>query len=101
MRLTLFFDLPVDKKEDRRAYRHFVKDLKSNGFFMLQESVYTKLCVDQRGAEASLNTIKRFLPKEGDVAVLMITEKQFSSIEYLLGDGESDVIDTLERVIEL
>lgn len=101
MRLILFFDLPVDTSAQRKAYRHFVKDLKQLGFYSIQYSVFVKMTMDQRSAEATTAEVKKFVPKEGSVAVLMITEKQFSSIEFLLGEGKSDVISSMDKVLEL
>ena len=43
MRIIVFFDLPTETNEDKRAYRHFRKALIKDGFIMMQESVYTKL----------------------------------------------------------
>ncbi|MFN8985285.1 MAG: CRISPR-associated endonuclease Cas2, partial [Burkholderiales bacterium] len=38
MRLMVFFDLPVVKKEDRRAYTVFRRFLLNDGYDMLQFS---------------------------------------------------------------
>jgi CRISPR-associated endoribonuclease Cas2 len=99
MRLILFFDLPVVSDRDKRAYTHFLKALKRQGFYMLQYSVYIKLNMDQRAAESSVKQVKEILPKDGYIAVLMVTEKQFASIQYLLGEPDSDVIADDERLV--
>lgn len=101
MRMVLFFDLPVETSEHKKAYRKFVKNLKKNGFFMLQYSVYSKLCYDNQVVSSTkkyLNTIK---PKEGIISLLTITEKQFNSIEYILGDFVSPVLATDDRLTYL
>lgn len=101
MRLILFFDLPVEKKEQQKAYRTFVKNIKKNGFYMLQKSVYVKMGIDVQSIESTVTKIKGFCPKEGDISVLSITEKQFASIEFILGSNTTDVINSDERVIEI
>lgn len=101
MRMILFFDLPVEKSEQRRAYRNFVKDIKKAGFYMLQKSVYVKMGIDMQVVNSTLTKIKSFCPKEGDISILTITEKQFSGIEIILGDNITDVINGDERIIEL
>jgi len=101
MRLVLFFDLPVETSVNRRDYRKFVKEIKKLGFYMLQESVYVKLGVDSRASDSALEKVKKFLPNEGNIAVLTITEKQFADIKILLGDFKKDVVDSDERIIEL
>ncbi len=42
MRMIVFFDLPTKTTADLREYRKFRKLLITNGFVMMQESVYTK-----------------------------------------------------------
>lgn len=101
MRTILFFDLPTETAAMRRAYAKFVKELKKVGFSMLQESVYIKLDTDDRAASSTKKKVEQILPKEGFIAMLKITEKQFASIDYLLGESESDVITNNERLIEL
>lgn len=101
MRSILFFDLPTEKKSQRKAYSTFVKNLKKNGFVMMQESVYIKLDMDDRAAESTKEKIKKFLPNDGFVAMLRITEKQFSGIDFLVGYSETDVLSNDERVVEL
>lgn len=101
MRIVLFFDLPAITKKDHREYSKFIKHIKSLGFSMYQESVYTKLCLNETVVNITLKNIKEKLPKNGFVSVLTLTEKQFSSIECLLGDLKTDVILTDEKVVKL
>ena len=97
----LFFDLPVETSSQQRKYRQFVKNIKKLGFYMLQKSVYVKMSIDQRSAESVIKQVERFVPNSGNVAILMITEKQFNDINFLLGDSLSEIISTDERYIEL
>lgn len=101
MRLILFFDLPVEKETQKRAYRQFIKLLKKNGFYMLQKSIYVKMGIDAQAIDLTINKIKKDVPKDGSIMVLSITEKQFSNIEIILGDFDTDVVNTDERLIEL
>ena len=101
MRTMLFFDLPMVSKSELREYRHFIKFIKSKGFIMMQESVYTKLSLNESVVESTLKEIRAKLPKDGIVSVLTITEKQFSSIKHLIGEVNVDVIINEEKVIKL
>lgn len=47
MRVLVFFDLPVQTSEDMKNYRLFRKTLLKNGFFMMQESVYCRMVLNQ------------------------------------------------------
>ena len=97
----LFFDLPVEKKEQQHAYRAFVRNIKKLGFYMLQKSVYVKMGIDVQAINSTIAKIKDFCPKEGDISILSITEKQFAAIEFILGGKATDVINGDERIITL
>jgi len=99
--MILFFDLPSVTDTDKKAYRHFVKDIKGEGFIMLQESVYVKLGFSQMIVDATMGRVKKLVPREGMVSVLTVTERQFASIEHLLGVPETDIVNSPERLIEL
>ncbi len=101
MRSLLMFDLPVETAAQRREYRQFVKFLKKQGFIMFQESIYIKLSINESAVKNLSNSIKTHLPKQGLISMITVTEKQFSNIDYFLGDFETDVVDTDQRYIEL
>lgn len=101
MRMLVFFDLPVETPEDRRAYRNFRKALIKDGFIMLQESVYCKLLTTPTVENSVKNLIQRNKPPKGLVQTLTVTEKQFSKMEYIVGEYHSDIIDSKERLIIL
>lgn len=101
MRTILFFDLPAVTKRDHREYTKFIKTIKSKGFAMLQESVYTKLSINETTVDATIRDLKRALPPDGSISCLTITEKQFSAIEVLLGEMETDVVMNEDKTIVL
>ena len=99
MRVLVFFDLPVLTAKNRREYRRFRKHLIESGFLMMQESVYCKLVQNGSVADAVIENVRKHKPPEGLVQVLRITEKQFSRMEYVVGEKTSDVIDTDEKLV--
>lgn len=101
MRMIVFFDLPTETNEDKRAYRIFRKALIKNGFIMMQESVYTKLLTTPTVESSVKNLINRSKPSKGIVQTLIVPEKQFSKMEFIVGEYHSDIIDSEERVIVL
>lgn len=101
MRLMLFFDLPMLTDKNRREYNRFHKYLLKNGFIMMQKSVYTKLVINNVTSGAVKQRVRENLPTDGIVELLEITEKQFSRIEYLVGEEQQLVIDTIDRLVEL
>ena len=101
MRVLVFFDLPTETPEDRRNYRRFRKALISNGFIMLQESVYCRLLINAGAGKSAMDTVRKNKPPAGLVQMLTVTEKQFASMEYLVGKLETDVVTTDERLVIL
>lgn len=101
MRVLVFFDLPVTTAAGRRAYTTFRKFLIKDGFFMMQESVYCKIALNQQSSNAIVEQIKSNKPDCGLVQVLVITEKQYSNIVHVVGDNKSDVINSSERLVVL
>lgn len=99
MRIIVMFDLPVVTLSDKREYYIFRKYLIKSGFLMLQESIYCKIAQNSVVADSIIENIKRNKPKAGLVQVLRVTEKQFSRMEYVVGEKKTDVIDSDERLI--
>lgn len=99
MRVLLFFDLPVVTPSDRHEYNVFHRYLLKTGFMMLQESVYSKLALNSSVVQAIVAGLYKHKPPDGLIQVLTITEKQYSRMEYILGEGGSEIIDTDERLI--
>lgn len=102
MRLLVFFDLPVVTAMQRKSYRLFRKFLIKEGYLMLQESVYAKLVTNDGAAGASIMRLRKHRPSEGLIQVLKVTEKQFSTMEYITGNREAyDEVDTMEEFLVL
>ncbi len=101
MRTIVLFDLPVTTAQDRREYSRFHRFLIKNGFLMMQESVYCKLSLNATSQSTVLNAIRKNKPPKGVVQILNVTEKQFSKIEYLVGQYNGDVLNSDERLVEL
>lgn len=101
MRVVVFFDLPTDTAKDRKNYSKFRKLLINEGFIMMQESVYSKLALNKSIANSIKEKIYKNKPPKGIVQLLVITEKQYSEIEYVVGKKSTDVVDDTERLIIL
>ena len=92
MRMMVFFDLPTKTAENRRNYRRFRNELISTGFFMLQESVYCRMVINEAMAKSVIAKIEGFKPPEGMICAMIVTEKQFSGITFIVGEYRSDVV---------
>lgn len=101
MRLIVFFDLPSVTTSDLRQYRKFRKYLIKNGFIMMQESIYSRLIINNSSASLVKKDLLQNLPKTGLVQLMSVTEKQYSNIEYLVGKSKSSVINSTDRVVKI
>ena len=89
--------LPKSKKN----YIKFRKYLLSEGFIMMQESVYSKIVMNSQQSSLLLDRLRKNAPKKGLIQVLTITERQYSQIEYIIGENKSDIINTEDRLVVL
>lgn len=85
MRLICFFDLPVMTKDERRVAATFRKFLVKDGFFMVQFSVYCRICNGYEMVEQHENYIRANLPHKGCVRTIAITEKQYQGMKIWVG----------------
>lgn len=101
MRILVFFDLPTITTKDKKAYTDFRKYLIKSGFLMMQQSVYSKLALNQTAANNIIENLKRHKPPTGLVQAIVITEKQFAGMEIIVGNYQSSVIDSDSRLVIL
>ena len=98
MRMIIFFDLPTITTKDLKEYRNFRKFLIKNGFIMMQESVYSRLILNNNSAKLLKNQVYKNLPSAGLIQMLQVTEKQFANIEYMRGKSQNKILDSNERI---
>ncbi len=101
MRTIVFFDLPNIYLKDKKNYLKFRKYLLSEGFIMMQESVYSKIVMNLQQSTLLLDRLRKHAPKKGLIQVLTITERQYSQIEYIIGENQSKIINTEDRLVVL
>jgi len=85
MWLISMFDLPTETKAHKDAYVRFRKRLMGDGFTMMQYSVYIRHCASEENANVHVERVKAMLPAEGEVRVIMITDKQFGRMKVFYG----------------
>ena len=85
MRLLVFFDLPVKTKEERGQATKFRRFLLDDGYYMIQFSLYARLCPNIENAKMHEDRLKYHLPLKGSIRSMIVTEKQYADIKILLG----------------
>lgn len=68
---------------------------------MQQESVCSKLALNTTVAQRIAENVRKSKPNEGLVQMLTITEKQYSRMEILVGESNSEVLQSNERMVIL
>lgn len=101
MWIFAMFDLPVVEKEDRKQYTRFRNFLLSEGFIMLQFSVYAKFCSSRVYGDTELKHIKEALPSDGQIRLVMITDKQFGEMFVFHGKIRKKSEDPPEQLMLL
>lgn len=101
MRIIVMFDLPSVTKTEMKNYRNWHKFLIKSGFQMMTESVYSRLVLNPTIGARVKNAIRCHLPPKGIVQMFELTEKQYANIEYCLGESDDNLIDTIERYVEI
>lgn len=95
------FDLPVETSKQRKAYRQFRKRLINEGFLMIQYSVYVRVCVNKKSARFIEKRISTLLPETGVIQSMILTEKQYNDMHFLLGEEKKDVRNLSGRTVVL
>lgn len=90
LRLIVFFDLPTKTKKDKKNYMDFRKLLINNGFFMIQYSVYVRICKGQDSIETYSRIIGNNIPPRGSVRMLIVTNNQYERMIIFLGTKKNE-----------
>lgn len=85
MWVIVLFDLPTETAQDRKNYTIFRKKLLDDGFVMMQYSVYMRHSASDENALVHAKRVKAWLPPDGEVRIIKITDKQFGRIEVFFG----------------
>lgn len=85
MRVLIMFDLPTKTKKDRKNYTIFRNNIMKQGFFMINFSVYVRICKGVSAANTVMKNVEAVVPPYGNVRALIITEKQFDNMKMLVG----------------
>lgn len=94
----VFFDLPTETQKDRKQYAQFRKNLKRDGFTMLQYSIYVRHCSSRENADVHQKRVKSFLPPKGEIIIFTLTDKQFGMMEFFKGIKSGNKPDTPQQL---
>ncbi|GAB6384843.1 CRISPR-associated endonuclease Cas2 [Enterococcus cecorum] len=59
------------------------------------------MVLNESAAKSVVEQVKKNRPEDGLVQLLTVTEKQFSKMEYIVGEYKSEVLDSDQRLVIL
>lgn len=86
MRVLVFFDLPVKTKAERKEATQFRKFLLTDGYTMIQLSVYSRICRGQEAVNKHQARLQGNLPSSGCIRALQVTEQQYARMQIFVGE---------------
>jgi CRISPR-associated protein Cas2 len=92
MWVIVLFDLPVDTRAARRNYARFRKFLLKDGFMRMQFSVYVRHCPSLENTAVHVSRVGGHTPPDGEVRILVITDKQFERMRIFLGKRRTTAV---------
>lgn len=98
MWIMVLYDLPTETKMMRKAANLFRKRLEDDGFSLFQFSIYVRHCPSRENAEVHMKRVKSILPKEGKVAIMTITDRQFGNIELFQARNKKEPPPTVQQL---
>ena len=86
MRILLFLR-PTNRYGTKGEYAAFRRLLGSSGFSLLQPEVFLASAPTRRATEHLLRRLREGAPSTGVVCALVLTERQYATMSYLVGEA--------------
>lgn len=100
MRLILLYDLPVVTDRDKKIYNKFRNFLLDDGFYMIQYSVYVRICKNFDDVKKHITRVEINAPKKGNIRLFQLTEKQYENMYMISGNQvQEEEIDDSPLII--
>lgn len=98
MWLLVYYDLPTVTDLEKKRHQKFRKNLQKDGFDRFQLSIYIRHCSSVENLNVHKERVKRFIPPEGHVIMMQVTDKQFGMIEIFMGKAEKKPPKTAQQL---
>lgn len=95
---VVMFDLPTKTNSQKRAYSTFRNYLLDNGFVRTQYSIYAKYSPSGVLTGRTVSHIKSAVPPQGEVRILHVTDRQWSSTIRFFNSLEEIVQEVPEQL---
>lgn len=98
--LLVFYDIPVEKSEEKKKAKMFHKGLLRLGYVFVQKSIYAKVVHNREKISSEINDINEISPERGSVNVLRLSLEEFKKMKVIIGNG-FDMALFADEVIEV
>ncbi len=98
MWIIVLFDLPTNTVAERKRATAFRKALIKDGFYMLQYSVYIRNCPSRENMQVHTKRLKGYIPQNGQVTIMTLTDKQYADIINYFGRTEDPLPPTPQQL---
>ena len=96
------FGLPTNTHDERRDASNFRKFLLKDFFYMMQYSVYVRICNGLEAANIHEKRVMAAVPQKGSVRSLKITENQYATMNIICGDPIEDLdVDSSKKSVTI
>lgn len=92
MRLFVLLN-PTNKRGTKTEYTKFRKYLLDQGFILFQNEIYMRVTADKKSNNKYIRSLTEHSPSTGIIRVIEMTEKQYNSIYYLVGNKNLQEIE--------
>ena len=94
----VIFDLPVLTAKQRKMATRFRNFLLTDGYTMLQYSVYVRICNGADEMRKHSIRLRYSVPDNGSIQMFPITERQFETREIILGNYREEDTRIMEQL---
>jgi CRISPR-associated protein Cas2 len=101
MWLFVFFDLPVKSPNQRKEANRFRKFLQSDGYLMMQFSIYTRVVRGEDAVDKHISRVLKNLPKKGHIRTLSVTERQYAKMKIIIGESTKNEKNASNQLVLL
>lgn len=85
MRLLVMFDMPVTNQKLRKIAANFRRFLLNDGYYMLQYSVYVRICSGNDAMDSHIHRLQSHIPEKGSIRLFKLTELQYENMLIMCG----------------
>jgi CRISPR-associated protein Cas2 len=101
MWIVAVYDCPMTSAKARKSYAQFRKELLSENFVQLQNSLYARHYSTMESASAVIERLTGAIPEAAAVSFFLLTDKQFGMTREFIGRQRQESSLRVPEQVEL